>query len=245
MSKKILLLLLATGLINFTSTMQAKNIEYSDSSCQTANTNLINFVDGVAQELGYTSDYELVEPTRAGVLANPFNRMMYAVVNPLDQNDLILINQDWLNGLDLDAQKFLIAVNLVKLDLNKQTTMVKVWPYMIMIISFLILLIAIWFINKTSLKKHNIVIRFLLVLAGCIVFEFVILDRISNQVAKYLEFRQINNINQQVIAKLNNKPAAIRALEYVNQSIKAGIKDGHNLYKQHEFRYENLIKKIN
>ena len=118
MYKKFMTLVLAIGLVG---TSNPKNIEYYDNSCRVAEPELISLVDGVAQEIGYQGDYEIVEPTSTGLLLSPWNRLMYARVNPVDQNNLILINKGWFVALSLDEQRFLVARYLIKLQLGEKS----------------------------------------------------------------------------------------------------------------------------
>ncbi len=241
MYKKIGLCLILTSM---TIGLQAKNIEYGDPSCQTANPQLIDLVEKVAQEIGHTDDYELVEPTSLGLLMNPYNRMMFSVVNPGTGNDLILINFEWLNGLDLAAQKFLISRNFAKLQFSKRWTLVRMWPYLFILINILLVLVIFLIFTRTLFKHKSIFINAIFCFAFVYGLEVLILNKLNLKIAKYLEFRQSVRLNDLTIDKFSTKKAAIEAFTYCDQTIKTGIANGHSLYKNNENTYSDLIAKL-
>ena len=235
-------LVLAIGLVG---TSNPKNIEYYDNSCRVAEPELISLVDGVAQEIGYLGDYEIVEPTSTGLLLSPWNRLMYARVNPVDQNNLILINKGWFVALSLDEQRFLVARYLIKLQLGEKSLLMRLLPWICGLLSLLILVLLIFCLNRTVFfRSKHFLINLLVSFGICVCLETLILDKLNVSVLKYAAFRFDCKLNQLALEKLPNKVAAIGALKAFDQAIKAGIADGHNLFKEHENTFANLAKEL-
>lgn len=242
MLKQISLLILFAGVI---CSISAKNIEFTDPTCQTARAELLELAERVTEQIGYQGDYELCEPAQLYVLTNPWNRMMYSKINPGTGNQLLLINFDWFGQLNSAVQTYLMAVTFIGCQLQQNKfSLLKIWGYLYFALSLLVLFLIFLGLRKTRLRSLNIVLRIILTFLICAGLEAIILDRMSAKVSKYLGFRQTVQAYKLALNILQDRQAATDALNHLDATIKAGIENGHTLYKEHEQTYAQILKAL-
>ena len=242
MFKKLLLLLLTSAGLN----LGAKNVEFANIYLNQANPEMVSLVDSVAQEIGYTGNYELVEPNKIGLQTNPWYGMICSCVNPQTQNNQVIINPAWLNNLSKDEQKFLIARYLIKLEqTGGWLTVIKILPFLLLGLLFIIVfLFWILVINKTGLRYKARWQKMLVMYLVAVGFNLMIMPKIQNVISGICCHKYEVQLDQLTLAKLPNKPAAINALKAMDQAVKSGIADGHNLFKPAENTFADLVQEL-
>lgn len=241
------------GLLVVTNIVNAKNIVYQDDIyMHQANPELVKLVDSVVQEVGYTGDYELIEPNKAALVINPWNSMVGSAVNPQTQNNFIVINNEWFKGLSLDEQKFLVARCLIKFEHGALPELIKPLPgikldllrLLILGLFCLVIMLLFWLINKTTLRSKSRWMKWSVVLFIAFVLDSTLLTWGHQKVINCLVEQYNSKINQIVLTKLPNKQAAISALECVDAVVKEGLKNGEMAYKDHENIYFKMVKEL-
>ena len=242
MFKKLLLVLIVSASLH----LSAKNVEFANIYLNQAGPELVGLVDEVVQEIGYAGNYELVEPNKMGLQMNPWNGMIGACVNPQTQNNQLVINPVWFNNLPKDEQKFLIARYLIKFEqTGGWLTVVKVLPILLLILLFIVLFLF-WMlvINKTGLRDKARWQKMLVMYLVAVGFHLMIMPKIQKALSDVLCYKYEVNLDRLVLEKLPNKLAAIGALKAMDKAIKAGIADGHNLFKSSENTFSNLAQEL-
>lgn len=234
------LLLLAT-----TSCISAKNVTYKeDIYAHQADPALVALVDEVVQAVHYAGDYELAEPTKAGMLVNPWNRMVSSGVNPQTKNNFIVINPEWFKGLSVDEQKFLIGRCLVRFTDGKQPMLAKVLPFLFIILTWFLIYGFIWVINQTSWRAKNRWVKLAIAWLIAVACNVVFLSSLQQRLLQNILFRQEISLNKKALELLPNQAAAVHALEYVDATIKEGLRNGETLYKANEHTFTDFAKAL-
>ncbi len=227
----------------FASFAQAKNVEFASMYYNQASPELVALVDEVAQEIGYEGNYELVEPNKVGLQFNPWQSMIVAYLNPQTQNNLISINPAWFNGLSKDEQKFLVARYITKLqNTGGLLTVITLIPFFFIFLFYLLAVGLFKLINRTRFKSQKLWKKIVALWLLLVLMNLFVVPKLQTAAINYTIFKYESNIDQQVLAKLPNKPAAIHALQAIDASIKAGIADGQNVFKSHENTFADLAK---
>jgi hypothetical protein len=239
--KKIIILIFAALSAN----TQARNITYTENVyMQQASPELVGLVAEVADDLDFMGNYELVEPKKAGLAVNAWNRFMWPAVNPLTKNNLIVINSEWFKDIPKDQQKYLIGACFAKINMGSHSTAMKIAPFLYSLISLLLTLLFYWGLSKTILVKYRKWIKFLIAVFIVILCELSFMDPIYEKYTNYLSIKYSVKRYESVIQKMDNKESAIKALKYLDLSIKKGLADGEEIYRAHENTYANLAKEL-
>ncbi len=242
--KKNILGSILVGMMVIT-TAQAKNIPFQeDAYSMQAPENVVSLVEKAAKDVDFTSDYEVVVPKKAGIEINPWNKFAGYTMNPFTKNPLLIINPEWFFQLPEDQQLFLIGRNLLLLKHGVTPTSFTIINYAFIVISLLLLLLIYWILGKTALKKQSIWIRILMVCVIVGISEFILLDPLQIKVKQYFGKLHDKKIHDLVLQKLNNKDAAIKALEYYDSSIKNEIKSGDTFFIPYEHLFETYIQDL-
>lgn len=246
--------ILGLGLLVLFNAAIAKNIAFEGNIyAHQAEAKLVDLVDEVAGAVAYTGDYELLEPSKAGLIVNPWNRMIGVGVNPQTKNNYIVINQDWFKNLSKDEQKFLIGRVFVKLEQQDALPrLIKPIPginldllrLMIVALFCIVIMFLFWLINQTTLRSKSRWIKWTIVLFVALVFDSTLIKWGHQKIIDYLAIQHDFKINRLVLEKLPNKEAAINACECIDAAIKEGLKNGETIYKIHENTYAKFANEL-
>jgi hypothetical protein len=239
--KKIIILLFAALSAN----TQARNIAYvEDIHMQQASPELVGLVAEVADDLDFLGDYEVVEPRKAGLATNAWNRLICSGVNPQTANNYIAINPEWFKDIPKDQQKYLIGTYLTGFDMGPQSTAMKIAPFVYLPFFWLFIFLAYLGLNKTSLANRKKWVRVLLAYAIAVFCKVTILDYAQQKYVSYLQARYSVTIYKTVMHKMDNKEPAIKALNYLDVSIKKGLEEGEEVYRAQENSFADLAKEL-
>lgn len=194
--------------------------------------------------VNFTTPYELVVPKKAAIEINPWNKFASYVINPVTKNPFLIINPEWFNKLPEDQQLFLLGRNFLLMHYGVIPTSFTMIQYLFVFLSLLLLLFLIWIMGKTVLKNQRMWVRILL--AGILVglCEFMVLDPLEKKLKQCYGKIHDRKINKLVIEKINNKDAAIKALEYYESSIKNEIKNGETFFVPFENLFESYAQDL-
>ena len=224
----------------------AKNIQYvEDAYMKQASSGLVKLVDEVTQDIGYIGDFELIEPKKAGLEINPWNRLVGVGVNPGTKNNFMVINSEWLNRLSKDEQKFVIAHFITKFDLGFKAPASTYLPFVYIALFWLLVGLLFFLFGKLELfadKKWwmRLAPAYLIML----VFNLAIGVKLQQKHLEYLAFRHLVNVNNQVLQKLPNKEAAVKALRYLDKSIVDGAANGEVAFESTKNLFANVADEI-
>ena len=224
---------------------QAKMVPFQeDGYMLQAPENLLAVAEKVANIVDFTADYEVVVPKKAGIEINPWNKFIAYGTNPLTKNFFMVINPEWFNKLPEDQQLFLVGRNFLILKLGVTPLSFTVIFYAFIIISLLLLVCIFLIFSKTVLKNQKIWIRILLACALVGVMEFMLLDPLERKLKLHYGKLYDKKIHESVVEKTKNRDAAIKALEYLDSSIKDEIKKGETLFVPYENLFETYAQQL-
>lgn len=240
--KKILMLSIAV----FSCSASAKNVQYvEDVYMKQATPALVKFVDEVAAELGYSGNYELIEPKKAALQINPWNRLVCAGVNPGTKNNFMVINSEWLNKLSKDEKKFIVGHFVSKFDLGLVAPASTYLPFVYIALFWLLVGLLFFLFGKLELfadKKWwmRLAPAYLIML----VLNLAVGVKLQQKHLDYLAFRHLVNVNNKVLQKLPNKEAAVKALRYFDKSIVDGAANGEVIFEPSKGLFANAADEI-
>lgn len=220
---------ITVGLLN--TIVHTKVAEFIGSPyAQQAPQELIELTETVAHSWDFEKPYEVIIPTKAGIQVNPWNLFTYIDVDPLTKNPYILINQEWFLQLPQDQQTFLLERNFARIIHGALPQSFKYVPYIFALISLIIIVILSFIFRATVLKNQTIVIAVFAAIGITLVLELTVLEKMRTKVNHMLGVRYDKYIHELVIAKTNNRQAAIDAFEAIDEKISEEIANGQSFF---------------
>lgn len=151
-------LLVLVAICSF-SGIQSKSIKYKeDALFKQAPSKMVKLVDEVAKKMGYSGEYEVLEPKCINIADWPSgNKFIFSGLNIKTENNFISIDSKWMSSLKLEEQEFLIACCIKKFDLGfKPTVSVR---YVRIVLFLILFLMFIWLLGKVRffvLRKNRV-----------------------------------------------------------------------------------------
>jgi hypothetical protein len=183
-------------------------------------------VAAAVQEYGFTKDYEVTVPKKAGFDVNPWYHFAYSGVNQYTKNFLIGINPEWFLSLPEAQQKHFLFYSFATHDQGAVPLSVKIIPWIILLVVFAFM----FFIGRTVLRPYSRLtsgaLSFLIAMA---IFSFVTTP-LQNKLITDQALQHRMKIHALAIKKTGNKNAAIDYLKVMDQSMKQRAKDGDEFY---------------
>lgn len=204
--------------------LNSKSVEfvYEDAYLKQAPAEIVTRVDHAAEVVGFKEPFEVTVPTKAGIQINPINGFIAFSRNPLSKQVLFIVNPEWFSTLMEDEQTFMFGYNFMRTVPGFLYYVLKVLPYLFVLLSILLAFLIYWAISFTPLahKKWWIKAVATYVLLVCINL-LIIKPFVHPKVTQFLGRTFDMNVIDSVVQKTNNKQAAIQSLEKYN----AGIQD--------------------
>lgn len=221
----------ALAMLFLVAPVMAKMVEYvEDPYSMQAPHEWVAKVAQVAEKLNFNSNYEVVIPKKAGLQINPWNQFIGSGTNPGTQNLFVVINPEWLASLAEPQQEFLIGRGLMFAahgGANPWTLRLMRIFFIFMGLIFIFLLFKL--LSTTVLAHQNMIVQILAAVLINFVIAYTVTSKIEQKLATYFAQRHDTNINEMVIAKMGDRPAAIAALEAFDTGIKNEIAHGETV----------------
>ncbi len=227
------------GLLLFCSVLaRAEMVEYKeDMYLQQASATLVDLVGQVANAIGFTAPYEVTEAKKAGLLINPWNRMISSGINPLTKNCFLIINSEWFNQLSKPEQMYLVGRALVLVQQGASSKIAQYYvPIFFTFLYWLLIFILLRGLSFTFLRDYNRWIKIAVAIAMAMGLSFIFLTPIQQKVIQKINFRHGANIDSLALTKLAKAELitpvdAVSALQAIDAAIKVGIQNGETAYQ--------------
>ena len=234
---KIILTLFGILFVNIVS---AKVVEFvEDPYTMQAPKEIVNIADKIALLMEFKDGYEIVVPKKAGIQINPWNKFITQGINPQTKNPFIIVNPQWFLSIPQDQQAFLLGRFFLTFKNGVIPLNMKIVPYMFVFFTFFLIFLLVWALGKTRLANHKKWIRFLIAFSVVAACNIIFVNKLQIRLLQYLSFRHDFKINEMVSQKTLDKASAIKALEFVDSSIKSESEKGETFFTP----YVSLFKK--
>lgn len=225
--------------------INAKMVEYyEDAYAQQASPELADMVAKIADTVGFTQDYQVIVPKKAGLQINPINKMISYGFNAQTKNPLMIINPEWFSTLSQDQQNFLIARSFIALQKSNGQTLPKLFTPLWVIV-FLALGVLAFFILK---KKYMIgKPTWMIVLATAIPFLIVdtVLGPVHDKIKLNIARRFDAHIAQTALEKLGqDKQTAIDTFARMDELVKKELAEGDTFWKAYETIFSDIAARL-
>lgn len=227
-------LLIAVG-ISFTNCAKAKIAHYQeDVYLANAPQEINELVEKAAELTQFTGTYEVVIPKKAALAINPWNKFLSGGINPATKNPIIIANPSWLLALDKDQQLFLVSRWFLSFKHGMLPNNIKAISFAFLAISILLIIFLFIVLGKTKLAKYNKGVRLLIACVLVSLNNVFFMSPLTSHLSHYLAIQHDHTINQMTLKLTGNKDAAIKALEFLDTSIKNELKDGETFFEPHQ-----------
>lgn len=207
--------------------INAKTSEFAeDPYAAPAPQELVTQVERVAQEMDFTDVYEIAVPKKAGIQINPWNKFIGSGINPQTKQHFIVVNTDWFSNIPQEEQTFSLGRCFMHMKYGVTPFSIKIVWYLYALISILLALLVFLALGYTPLANQKAWIKIVMALAFAIACELAVMDPVHARLERYLQARHSNYIHELVVEKTKDRAAAIRALQYIDASIKNEYKNG-------------------
>lgn len=238
------IVIILTALLALHTSASAKVVEFvEDYSAQQAPTSIVEIAERVADKMGFVQEYEIAIPTKAGIQINPLNKFIWSGINPISKKPIIVINQEWFLSLPSNEQEFLLARCFMMLTEKVGLPFQMLW-YIFVILSVLTGLLCFWLLGTVAAVAARTWLRVLLAIVLAMAAELILLDRVEVKIREYLGVNHDNKVISIVIKKMDNKNAAIAALERFDAAIKQELKQGQLYWKSLENRFAQYAQHL-
>ena len=225
--------------------MYAKTVGYfEDVYAMQAPASLVAKAEKVAELVDFTADYELVVPKKAGVQVNPWNKFVAFGINPQTQNPFMVINEQWFSTMPEDQQEFFLARNLLILKHGTTPLTVKITPFLFSLLLMVLYLLFYWGLGHTPLATQKRWKKMVMVMCIGAICNLTFLNALQLKCIRYLSARYDQHINAMVVQKTNNKEAAIKALEYAQETITNELKNGESFWKPYATSFADYAQDL-
>lgn len=224
----------------------AKMVEFIENSYLVqAPSNITTIADEAAQITGFTKNYEIAIPKKAGLQVNPWNRLISsAPLNPQTQLPYIIVNPSWFLTLPKNQQTFLLARCFTALEQGLIPLSIKMAPWAFSLLFIALIILFFWLLGKTALGSHKGWIRLIvayLIAAGC---NVTVMNKLQTTLINYLAVGHDKAIIQATLDKTKDPDAAIKALEAMDTTIKNQLQEGETFWTPFSTVFEPYIKAL-
>jgi hypothetical protein len=224
--------------------LYSKTIEYiEDPYAMQAAPEMVALAEKVAAMVDFKDGYEVVAPKKAGIQMNPWNTFTGYGINPTTKNPFIVINSEWLTKMPDDQQSFILARNFSLLRYGAASTVMKLVPFIFMLIGIMLIILLVWLLGKTPLSKQKRWIRILAAFGIVLVLDTTLFDMLAAKINVSLKAKHNAIINERIIQK-TGRDAAIKAFEYFDASIKKEIAGGEIFFAPYEHAFGNAAQSL-
>jgi len=134
--------LLPVMLFASTITIHAGMVPFTeDPYTMQASGNIVALAQRSAAIMNFEGTYEVVEPKKAGIEINPWNKFIGHGVNPQTQNNFIVVNAEWFKGIPEDQQLFLLCRSFAYFKEGSSSSLMRMLPYIFIFFGWIFLLL--------------------------------------------------------------------------------------------------------
>ncbi|MCK4265081.1 hypothetical protein KAW80_01855 [Candidatus Babeliales bacterium] len=223
----------------------AKNVEFiEDAYLKQGSEEIVNKAEQAAKLVGFSGVYEIAAPKKPGIQINPWNKFITHGTNPQTKNSFIIVNTEWFLGMPSALQNFFLSRSFMILKHGVSPSSVKVIPYIFILFTIFLIFALSWVLARAGLLRYGKGVIFIGSFVITFLFNSIVMSKLQVKLIQYLAHRYDNKINELVVEKTLDKDSAIRALEFLDSSIKAEITNGETFFTPNASLFENYAKKL-
>lgn len=244
--KKVTTVLLLVGAF-FAHTMHSKTVEFIENMYhEQAPQDVVELIEKVATQVGYTTPYEIAVAKKAGLQVNPWNKTIHvAEVSAQVKRPVVMVNPSWLTSLPAEQQTFLIARCFTTLEKGASPWYITYGMYMY--IAFVYLLMALLFVvlrRKSPLKMQKAWISAVVAVLVVTAVDLACIKGAFQKTQQYVADRYNVQSAQATLAKTGDRDAAVQALMAFDAVVKEGVNNGEQVFVPFKDSFETLANAV-
>lgn len=187
---------------------------------------MVDFIESIAQSIGFTELYEVAIPKKSGIQINPWNKFIGSGIHPVTKRPFFIINPEWFNALSADEQAFFITQHFMRLHEGILPLSLKILPYLYILLSILLIMGMFIGFGYTPLRTRSKWLRLMIAVLFAGLCEPAFLNRLYAKLQESLLKTHRLRIDELALEKTQNKDAAIRALNHLNACVNQELNNG-------------------
>jgi hypothetical protein len=209
----------------------AKVVEYvEDAYLMQASKEMVDIAEKAAELFELNDTYEIIEPKKAGIQINPWNKFLSYGINPQTKNSFIIINPQWFASISAEEQTFLLGRAFLTFQQGFTPVSSKALPYVFILLRILLVFLLIWLLGKTSLANQKIWVRSLIAAGIVMIVNMGFMNQFEIQLKQHLALRHVFEIHELIVEKTSDRKAAIKALEHFDSSVNDEFRKGVTVF---------------
>ncbi len=222
-------------LLTHTVLSHTKMVEFTENPFQVqAPQEIAEIVEKAVNKYNFLQDFEVIVPTKAGLLQYPHFHISETGINPYTKNFFINVNPQWFLNLPVEQQDYFLAYSFITDEYGSLPNSLQYLGLLFIALSFLVAIALSFSIRKTLLKNMASQYQTLWIIIFLVVLKWLFWTPLENKTQEYLTKQHKIKLHSLAIQKAGNKNAAVNYLRAVDTFIREQANNG-------EVYFQNLI----